>query len=146
MNEQEIRAAVVEEAKTWLGTRYHHHANVKGGGVDCAMILVEVFSKAGVIEWFDPRPYPTDWMLHKNEEKYLSFVLPHAREITRPNVKPGDIALYRFGRTFSHSAIIIDWPMAIHAYIMEKAVVWTDLTKHPLNSRPVRYFNVIGAK
>jgi cell wall-associated NlpC family hydrolase len=29
---------------------------------------------------------------------------------------PADIALWRFGRCYSHGAIVIDWPLVIHAY------------------------------
>ncbi|HYL49488.1 MAG TPA: hypothetical protein VET84_09005 [Stellaceae bacterium] len=35
---------------------------------------------------------------------------------TRP-ILPGDIALWRFGRCFSHGAIVIEWPVVIHAYL-----------------------------
>lgn len=34
----EQRAAVAQEALAWLGTPYHHHARIKGVGVDCAQI------------------------------------------------------------------------------------------------------------
>src|SRR5579864_4635628 len=29
---------------------------------------------------------------------------------------PADLALWRFGRCFSHGAIVVDWPLVIHAY------------------------------
>jgi cell wall-associated NlpC family hydrolase len=32
-----IRAAVVAEARSWLGTPFHHQGRVKAAGVDCAM-------------------------------------------------------------------------------------------------------------
>ena len=54
--------------------------------------------------------------------------------------KPGDIALFRFGRTFSHGAIVTDWPRLIHAY-WAIGVVWGDATLHPLKDRPVRFFS-----
>ena len=37
------RAAVVAEARSWIGTPYHHAADVKGHGVDCAMLLIRVY-------------------------------------------------------------------------------------------------------
>jgi hypothetical protein len=77
----EQRQAVVEEAKTWLRTPYHHHADVKGHGVDCAMILSRVYSNTGIVPFIDPRPYPTDWMLHRDEERYLQQMLPYAEEV-----------------------------------------------------------------
>lgn len=71
-SETDLRARIVEEARSWLGTPYHHHAMVKGAGVDCAMLLVAVYGAVGLLpEGFDPRPYPQDWHLHRDCERYL---------------------------------------------------------------------------
>lgn len=114
----EQQQAVLKEAHRWLNTPYHHGAAVHGAGVDCLMLLCAVFHGAGVVPWIDPRPYPTDWMLHRSEERYLLGLGDHARLLpdgTPP--EPGDIQTFRFGRTFSHAAIITDWPNMIHAYL-----------------------------
>lgn len=124
MTEQEARerAAVVAEARRWLGTPYHHQARVKGrrGGVDCAQLLVGVFAAVGLIDPPAIEHYPPDWHLHRAAERYLGAVLAHAREIdpsTGSGPLPGDIVLWRFGRCFSHGAIVVDWPQVIHAYL-----------------------------
>lgn len=137
----EQRQAVVREAQTWVGTPYHHGADVKGHGVDCAMFLARVYSAAGVVPFIDPRPYPVDWHLHHSEERYLETIAPYAQEIfTSP--EPGDFLLFRYGRTFSHSAIVIRSPAVIHAHAQERAVVWGDLTLSPLKDRLFRVFAV----
>ena len=43
------RAAVITEARTWIGTRFHHNAAVKGSGVDCARLVAAVYTDCGVI-------------------------------------------------------------------------------------------------
>lgn len=139
----EQRQAVVCEAQTWVATPYHHCADVKGHGVDCAMFLSRVYSAAGVVPFIDPRPYPVDWHLHRNEERYLQTIAPYAREIFTPP-EPGDFLLFRYGRTFSHSAIVIKTPGVIHAHAQERAVVWGDLTLAPLKDRPFRVFTLKG--
>ena len=114
----EQQSAIVIEARRWLNTPYHHGAAVHGAGVDCLMLLCCVFNLAGVVPWTDPRPYPSDWMLHRNEERYLLGLEGHAKELpagTPP--EPGDIATFRFGRTFSHAAIVTEWPNIIHAFL-----------------------------
>jgi cell wall-associated NlpC family hydrolase len=146
MDEQETRRRIVEATKSWLSTPYHHHANIKGLGVDCAMILAMVYHEAGVCDFIDPRPYPTDWMLHHDSERYLEGILPHVTEISRAQAQPGDFAVFKFGRTFSHSAIIIEWPTVIHAYIRERSVVLADITKAPFVGRPAKFFNPLGKK
>ena len=81
MTEKQQRTAVLDEARSWLGTPYHHRACVKGAGVDCAQILIAVYANAGLIQAFDTGDYPPDWMLHREEERYLGFVLDHAHEV-----------------------------------------------------------------
>ncbi|HWE72507.1 MAG TPA: hydrolase [Stellaceae bacterium] len=109
------RQAVVAEARQWLRTPYHHMGRVKGAGVDCATLLAEVYARAGVVPSVAIPFYPPDWHLHRDAERYLGFVVAHAGEIAGDPL-PADIALWRFGRCFSHGAIVIDWPVVIHAY------------------------------
>jgi cell wall-associated NlpC family hydrolase len=115
MIEDTRRATIVAEAISWLGTPYHHEARLKGHGVDCAMLVAEVYRAAGLIPKIDAGHYPPDWHLHRDEERYLDMVLRHAQPTDDP--KPGDVALWRIGRTWSHGAIIVDpgWPHIIHA-------------------------------
>jgi cell wall-associated NlpC family hydrolase len=189
------RAAIVREARSWIGTRYENCADVKGrnGGVDCGMLLVRVFVDCGLCAPFDPRPYPPDWHLHRAEEKYLGFVfdrtrevylaaphpnpLPQAGEGVRPAigaaatsprprqgspqnsranfvgcpsgeggersepgegqsiqlVQPGDVAVFRFGRCYSHGGIVVETdPLAIvHAYAPARCVVEELIGQNP---------------
>jgi hypothetical protein len=43
------RLAVVEEARGWLGTPYHHMGRVRGAGTDCLMMLAEIYEAADVV-------------------------------------------------------------------------------------------------
>src|SRR5208282_6192188 len=106
MDQATARAAVVAEARSWIGTPYHHCADVKGrkGGIDCAMLLVRVYCDLKLVEPFDPRPYPPDWMMHRDDERYLGFLLSRARMVQTPG--PGDVVLFRVGRCFSHGGIV----------------------------------------
>ena len=75
--EVETRAAIVAEALTWEGTPYMHGAMLKGVGTDCAMLPNAIYSALDLA----PRQaisYTQDWMMHRDEEKFLDFVLPHA--------------------------------------------------------------------
>lgn len=118
------RARVLEEANHWVNTPYHHEGRVLGQGVDCAMILCEVYYAAGLIPHIDPRPYPRDWHLNRDEERYLGWIKKYAIEV--PGPLPGDIAVWKFGRGFAHGAIVVDWPVVIHAYLPAGRVVVDD--------------------
>lgn len=133
--EAEQRATIVAEARSWLGTPYHHRAEVKGAGVDCAQLLHAVYRGCGLVPEIAIPPYPPDWHLHRGAERYLAAVLDHAVEIAGPPL-PGDIALWRFGRCFSHGAIVVAWPIVIHAYVgrrvaSEDAERAADLARRP---------------
>jgi len=115
------RQDVVAEAMGWLKTPYHHQARVKGAGVDCAQLLLEVYSAAGMIPKTDVGNYPHDWHFHRDEERYLGWIAKFAQRVEQP--QPGDVALFRFGRCVSHGAIVIEWPIVIHAYFRQGCVL-----------------------
>jgi NlpC/P60 family putative phage cell wall peptidase len=120
------RAAIVAEARTWLGTPYHHRAALKGVGADCAMFPLAVYKAVGLVpEDVAVDDYPMDWAFHRNEERYLAMVERFGHEIGRDRLGPGDFVVWRFGRTFSHGAIVIEPPRVIHAYVEPAASPWT---------------------
>lgn len=133
------RLAVIEEARTWLGTPYHHQGRIKGVGTDCAMILCEVYEKVGVIPFVDPTPYPPDWHLHRDSERYMGWLHEYCRETDNPQV--GDVALWKFGRCFSHGGIIMDADHVIHSYL-GVGVVIEAFSSSIFTNRPVKYFTL----
>ena len=136
-----VRDAVVAEAASWIGTPFHHAARVKGAGVDCLMLLAEVYERTGVVAHIRPPFYVPDWHLHRNAERYLEGLLHYARPLDGPP-RAGDIALFKFGRTLSHGAIVTEWPRLIHAY-WAVGVVGGDARLYPLSNRAVRFFTAI---
>ena len=106
--------AVVAEAKSWIGCPYHHAARVKGHGIDCGMLLIEVYARAGIVETFDVGFYTSDWYFHRDEETYTGWLGKYADPVDQGEV--GDIAVYRFGRTASHGGIIVAPDYLVHAY------------------------------
>ena len=109
-----VRSKVIEEARTWIGTPYHHAARIKGVGVDCIQLLLGVYIAAGVSPDFEIAYYPQDWHMHKSEELYLGGLEARTRKVEVP--LPGDIAAFKFGRCVSHAAIVVEWPYVIHSY------------------------------
>lgn len=119
---------IVAEALSWLDTPYHHAADIKGRGVDCAMLLVRVFVDTGLVDPFDPRPYPHDWYLHHDKERFLGWIVRFGRRLEEGEAQaPGDVRLYSFGRCVSHGTIVIDGDMIVHAWRPAGRVVRADL-------------------
>ncbi len=132
MNEAEGRAAVVAEARSWIGTPWRHQADVKGrnGGVDSAMLLVRVYVSLGLVAPFDPRPYPIDIMHHRSDDRFVRLLLAGAHAVAK--ARPGDAILFGYGRNFSHGGIVTlaDPLTIIHAYSRAKMVIEDDVTKN----------------
>lgn len=112
------RYAIIEEAKSWIGTPYHHMACCKKAGCDCATFLCGVYTAVSDIPMPTIEFYPEDWHCHQNEPRYLNKLLEYCNGIYGHAAAPlpGDIVMVRIGfaRTHNHGAIILDWPIVIH--------------------------------
>ena len=126
MTEQKERDAIVARALTYLRTPYHSHGKIKGVGVDCLTFLACVCADEGFL--LDPEipHYSPTFMLHKSDEKYIEGLKKYTREVETPLT--GDIAIWKFGRCFSHAAIVVQWPRIVHAY-MGSGVILEDVNK-----------------
>lgn len=150
LDQGEWRPKIVAEAKKWIGTPYQNCGTVRGprGGTDCAMLLVCVYADLGLIpKEFDPRPYSPQWHVHRNEEKYIDYISSFVKEIEGPP-GPGDVAMFKIGRVFAHGAIVVEWPLVIHAE-GGAAVLFQDISKNVTGKRalanvPRRFFSLWG--
>jgi len=106
------RNALVEISKTWIGTPYHDHEDKKGIGCDCAGLPKGVSVEAGYVEDFK-LPYwdPQQWLRKGYEDKqYLEMMLRFTDEIKEEDVKAADFVLYKVAWSYTHGAIVVDWP------------------------------------
>lgn len=136
-----LRQAIINEAMSWLRTAWRHASAVKGAGVDCGRLLIEVYANCGFIERYTPDYYPQDFALHSSDERFLRNIERYAHEVITPLA--GDIAVWKYGRCFSHAGIVIEWPQIIHAKIDEGVLL--DLgDQGELAGRAVRFYSVFG--
>lgn len=144
--EAQCRQAVIDEAVTWLRTPWAHNRRVKGAGVDCGLFVGSVYVAVGLLSWSvflpegEPEPkYQADWMLHRDEERFRGAFEVFADPVDRPLA--GDIALWKYGRCFSHAGIVLDWPQIIHCFRPERGVTYGDATKSPMGTREVCFYS-----
>lgn len=157
----EKRQEVIRVAKEWLRTPYHHLGKVKGCGADCAMFPLAVYQECGVLPAdFVPPAYSMQWHLHRSDELYLKAIAPFTGGIyecrychndvyrcpcaafTVRDPKPADFVVFKFGRTFSHGAIVVDWPIIIHSYIPHGVQLGNALQDGELIGREMKFFEV----
>jgi NlpC/P60 family putative phage cell wall peptidase len=109
------RAAIVAEARAWLGTPYRHQASVRGAGCDCLGLVRGVWRACIGLEPEAPPPYSPDW-----DERGDEALLEAARRWLNStnDEQPGDVLLFRMvaGAPVKHAAILVAPERMIHAY------------------------------
>lgn len=120
------RQYVAHHARQWLGTTFRHGARLRGHGVDCAQLLIAVYTEAGVIA-APPATghYARNWFLHERAGRFEP-ILEQCGFVRVDEPSVGDVGLFRYGRTASHAAIVTAWTpeqkLAVHAF-RERGVV-----------------------
>ena len=133
------RSMIAAQARLWIGTPHAEGGDILGVGVDCGMLLVRCFVDTGLSERFDPRPYPPDWMMHSDGERYLSFMSDLCGVVDSPGI--GDIVLFRFGRCYAHGGIVVSLnPVRIvHACARRGLVIEETLQENDDLMKPIRH-------
>lgn len=107
---------VIELARTWLGTPYHHQASLKGVGADCVGLVRGVYRELYGVEPNVPLNYSHDWGDANGNEDLVKAGFSYLTPVeTR---KPGDVVLIRW-KSYSvakHCMILTEPGRAIHAY------------------------------
>ena len=115
MTEQEQRQLVLAEAISWLGTKFHENACIKNVGTDCGRFLCACYSAGGILvpDLKDIALFPHGWHLNKSDERYFNLISQFTKITLNP--QPADIVMYKIGRGYAHSGIIVNYPTIIHA-------------------------------
>jgi hypothetical protein len=85
--------------------------------------------------------YSSQWHLHRSEELYLAEIDKFAVETSCPPL-PADFVVFKFGRTFSHGAIVVDWPLIVHSYIPHGVTLADAVRDGQLAGREMKLFEV----
>ncbi|MBN8294190.1 C40 family peptidase [Rhodobacter sp. NTK016B] len=120
MAEPERRAALVAEARCWLGTPYCHQASARGAGCDCLGLVRGVWRALKGDEPEHLPPYSADWGESGGDEVLWQGLARHLRRVQSP-LLPGDILLFRMRSrgVAKHLGILSlagSAPRFIHAY------------------------------
>ena len=122
------RAALIAEARSWIGTPYHHQAALKGVGCDCIGLIRGIYAAfGGVVEL--PADYSPSWHLHRAEERLRDGLDRYGTEVPLLSARPGDILLFGIGKgPAAHGAVLIEGAVIIHAYSEAGAVIASRLS------------------
>lgn len=107
---------IVTEARTWLGTRFHHQARIKGVGCDCLGLVV------GVVDQLQLRNAAGELLSSFDEVNYSRLpdgayltekLAALLHEVPFEEMLPGDLALFDIKGNPQHLAILTDYEASI---------------------------------
>ncbi len=122
-----MRARILAEARSWLGTPYEHQASCKGAGTDCLGLVRGIWR---ALYGAEPAPVPAytpDWAEPSQDEVLLRAMARYFVPVSQ--AKPGDILVFRIKNNgvAKHLAVLSGPSRIIHAY-SGRGVVETPLS------------------
>ncbi|MEI6573834.1 MAG: NlpC/P60 family protein [Alphaproteobacteria bacterium] len=94
--DEQFRLRVITEARSWIGTPYHHAASRKGIGCDCLGLIRGIWRAVIGEEPEIPEPYRAGWIDTPGEERLRDAARRHLIEILPSNFCSGDILMFRW--------------------------------------------------
>jgi len=149
MTELDLRARIIDVARTWLNTPFIDCASLKGFGVDCAHFPAAVATEVGIFAGVEIPSYSPQIYLHKRpdgtwDDTYEKIILRYTREIREAEVKPGDIVLYQVAHSYTHGGIIESWPDKIIHPIRPHGVIYSSANEGFVKYRKHRFFSIFA--
>ncbi|RYE32146.1 MAG: peptidase P60 [Hyphomicrobiales bacterium] len=112
------RAEIVDAARLWLGTPYHHQASLRGVGCDCLGLVRGVWRDLCGAEPEQPPPYSPSWAESLRQETLALAAERHLQPLAVSEAQAGDVLLFRWREHLpaKHCAILVTPERIIHAH------------------------------
>ena len=112
------RDEIVDAARLWLGTPYHHQASLRGVGCDCLGLVRGVWRDLRGDEPETPPPYSPSWAESLRQETLALAAGRHLQPLILTEARPGDVLLFRWREHLpaKHCAILASPDRIIHAH------------------------------
>lgn len=114
----QTRAAIVAEARDWIGTPYRHQGSLKHVGCDCLGLVRGVWRAVLGDEPERPPPYAPDWAEAGGYETLAQAARRHLVAIDIASCRAGDVVLFRWRAHLpaKHAAILTASDAMVHAH------------------------------
>jgi NlpC/P60 family putative phage cell wall peptidase len=123
------RSEIVDEARKWLGTPYHHQGRVLGHGIDCYGVIEMVGRALGIAI-----PENIVYSRIPDEKELIGYMDTYAVNIPVSAAMAGDIVIIPFMNRMRHMAILTDSGM-LHSYEPQGKVI-----EHAIDAKWRRLF------
>ena len=113
-----LRSRVVKQARTWIGTKYHHQGRLKksvncSGGVDCIGLVIGVADELNICDASGSplsKHDKTNYSMHPEGEKLAFSIGAHLSSVEPAKMRVGDVLLFKFWKDPQHVGILSEYP------------------------------------
>lgn len=114
----DIRHAIVQAARSWLGTPFAHFQCCKGAGVDCAHLVIGVGKDVGIFAPdFSVPYYSPQWLIDQKAHLLLTTLTECGFEEKPVTTRQaGDVLVFELGERECHVGIDIGNNRMVHAH------------------------------
>jgi cell wall-associated NlpC family hydrolase len=109
---------IVTQARTWLGTKYHHQGRLKKsargpGGVDCIGLIIGLIDEMGIQDGNDHSLVAADefnYSMYPERGRLVDSISKHLRDVPLDQRRIGDVLLFRTFRDPQHVGLLTEYP------------------------------------
>ena len=109
---------IVDQARTWLGTKYHHQGRLKKsqrgpGGVDCLGLVIGVIDELGMQDGTGKALVHADefnYSMYPERGRLVGSISKHLRQVPVERMRVGDLLLFRTFKDPQHVALLSQYP------------------------------------
>lgn len=109
---------LINQARTWLGTKYHHQGRLKKsgrgpGGVDCIGLIVGIADELGI---HDGKGNPLinaderNYSMYPESGRLVRSVQRHMRQVPVEKMRIGDVLLFKTFKDPQHVGLLTEYP------------------------------------
>ena len=110
--------ALIQEARSWIGTPYQHQASLKGVGADCLGLIRGIYRAFYGLEPEKTPPYSPNWAEFHGKDELSRIGKCYFISVDKADKQEGDILLFRWKEQAipKHLAILSSPETMIHAH------------------------------
>lgn len=130
LGDPEWRAAIIKEARGWLGVPYLHQASDWRAGCDCVGLVRGVWRALCGPEPDMMLAYSPDWSEARGLETVLEAASNHLQTVADGGALPGDVLVFRWRPHLpaKHCGILVTPDRIVHAYQAAGKVTESDVS------------------
>lgn len=135
------RAAIVAEARSWIGTPWAPSGAVKGVGANCLGFLAGVARELGLTDLVAAFAPYGGYALPPEPRALLRGLRRHLARVALSEARPGDILLFDLGEGLRHVGLLSAPGTIVHAHrskgrVVEQRLVWTPHSAYRISGAP----------